>query len=111
MDTIIACRYKGGCIIAADSAQARSILIYKDDLDKIAQIGDKIIMGSAGPNADTVSFRYVGGGGWPLCESTEEVVAWLGCFFRLWSMVEFAFCSFALLCSLGLFAFPALPPL
>jgi len=56
MDTIIACKYVGGVIIAADSSQARSIMIYKNDLDKIAHISDSIMMGSAGPNADTVQF-------------------------------------------------------
>jgi len=60
MDTIIACRYNGGVIIAADSAQARSILIYKDDLDKIHEISENVIMGQAGPNSDVVSFgEYV----------------------------------------------------
>ena len=32
MDTVIACRYEGGVIIAADSNQARSILNYVDHL-------------------------------------------------------------------------------
>ncbi|GMH53135.1 hypothetical protein TrRE_jg9060, partial [Triparma retinervis] len=56
MDSIIGVKYNGGVIIAADSNNARSILVYQHNLDKIAQIAPNAILGLSGPNADLVSF-------------------------------------------------------
>ena len=43
-------------IIAADMTNARSILVYQDNLDKITVLNDRCLMGLAGPNSDIVSF-------------------------------------------------------
>lgn len=56
MDSIIGVKYDGGVLIAADSNNARSILVYQHNLDKIAQIAPNAIIGLSGPNADLVSY-------------------------------------------------------
>jgi 20S proteasome alpha/beta subunit len=60
MDSILGVKYSGGVVIAADSNNARSILVYQHNLDKIAKIAPNAILGLSGPNADLVSFsEYV----------------------------------------------------
>eukprot|EP00588_Corethron_pennatum_P015699 CAMPEP_0194280332 /NCGR_PEP_ID=MMETSP0169-20130528/16895_1 /TAXON_ID=218684 /ORGANISM="Corethron pennatum, Strain L29A3" /LENGTH=201 /DNA_ID=CAMNT_0039025017 /DNA_START=129 /DNA_END=734 /DNA_ORIENTATION=+ len=56
MDTVFALRYDGGVIIAADQANARSILVYQDNLDKIVPLSSHSMMGVSGPNSDLVNF-------------------------------------------------------
>mmetsp|Transcript_13361 Transcript_13361/g.27266 ORF Transcript_13361/g.27266 Transcript_13361/m.27266 type:complete len:209 (-) Transcript_13361:65-691(-) len=56
MDSIIGVKYSGGVVIAADSNNARSILVYQHNLDKIAKIAPNAILGLSGPNADLVTF-------------------------------------------------------
>ena len=47
-------------MIAADSQNARSILVYQNNLDKISKIAPNAILGLSGPNSDLVSFsEYV----------------------------------------------------
>jgi len=43
-------------IIAADQSNARSILIYQTNLDKIAKLSSHSMMGVSGPNCDLVNF-------------------------------------------------------
>lgn len=56
MDSIFAVRYKDGVIIAADQQNARSILVYQHNLDKVTQLTSHSAMGLSGPNADMVNF-------------------------------------------------------
>eukprot|EP00591_Stephanopyxis_turris_P002641 CAMPEP_0195519468 /NCGR_PEP_ID=MMETSP0794_2-20130614/14848_1 /TAXON_ID=515487 /ORGANISM="Stephanopyxis turris, Strain CCMP 815" /LENGTH=205 /DNA_ID=CAMNT_0040648625 /DNA_START=192 /DNA_END=809 /DNA_ORIENTATION=+ len=60
MDSIFGVTYNGGVIIAADQTNARSILIYQNNLDKISELSSHSMMGCAGPNADFVNFtQYI----------------------------------------------------
>ena len=60
MDTIFALKYRDGVIIAADQQNARSILVYQHNLDKIMSLTSHSAMGISGPNADMVNFgEYV----------------------------------------------------
>lgn len=43
-------------VIAADAQVARSILLYKNDMDKIAHLADNKALASAGPQSDCVAF-------------------------------------------------------
>ena len=43
-------------ILAADQSNARSILVYQDNLDKIASLTSHSAMAVAGPNCDLVNF-------------------------------------------------------
>lgn len=43
-------------MLAADAQVARSILLYKDTQDKIAQLADNKALACAGPQSDCVSF-------------------------------------------------------
>mmetsp|Transcript_28127 Transcript_28127/g.64369 ORF Transcript_28127/g.64369 Transcript_28127/m.64369 type:complete len:202 (-) Transcript_28127:80-685(-) len=56
MDSVFALRYDGGVIIAADQANARSILVYQNNLDKIIPLSSHTMMGMSGPNSDLVNF-------------------------------------------------------
>ena len=47
-------------ILAADQANARSILVYQDNLDKIASLTSHSAMAVGGPNCDLVNFtQYI----------------------------------------------------
>lgn len=47
-------------IIAADQSNARSILIYQTNIDKIKELTSHSMMGVSGPNCDLVNFtEYV----------------------------------------------------
>lgn len=60
MDTVFGIEYDGGVILAADMTNARSILVYQTNLDKIAQLSSHSAMGCAGPNSDLVNFtQYI----------------------------------------------------
>mmetsp|Transcript_14683 Transcript_14683/g.21666 ORF Transcript_14683/g.21666 Transcript_14683/m.21666 type:complete len:202 (-) Transcript_14683:114-719(-) len=56
MDSVLAIRYKDGCVIAADQTNARSVLAYQHNLDKVTELGKHTAMGVSGPNADMVNF-------------------------------------------------------
>jgi len=56
MDTVFGVKYDGGVIIAADQGNARSILVYQQNLDKITKLTNHSLMGCSGPNADVVNF-------------------------------------------------------
>ena len=43
-------------VLAADAQVARSILLYKNDMDKIAHLSDNKALACAGPQSDCVSF-------------------------------------------------------
>jgi hypothetical protein len=47
-------------ILAADQSNARSILLYQTNLDKIKKLSSHSAMGVSGPNCDSVNFtEYV----------------------------------------------------
>jgi hypothetical protein len=47
-------------ILAADQSNARSILLYQTNLDKVKQLSSHSAMGVSGPNCDSVNFtEYV----------------------------------------------------
>lgn len=56
MDTVFGVSYKGGVVIATDQVNARSILMYQQNLDKIAELSSHSAMGVSGPNCDLVNF-------------------------------------------------------
>mmetsp|Transcript_1766 Transcript_1766/g.2364 ORF Transcript_1766/g.2364 Transcript_1766/m.2364 type:complete len:202 (-) Transcript_1766:143-748(-) len=56
MDSIFAVKYRDGVIIAADQQNARSILVYQHNLDKITELTSHSAMGLSGPNCDIVNF-------------------------------------------------------
>lgn len=55
-DTVLGIEFEGGVIIAADQVNARSILTYQSNLDKVVQLSSHSAMGVAGPNSDLVNF-------------------------------------------------------
>mmetsp|Transcript_4798 Transcript_4798/g.8629 ORF Transcript_4798/g.8629 Transcript_4798/m.8629 type:complete len:203 (-) Transcript_4798:279-887(-) len=60
MDTVFGVSYDGGVVIATDQVNARSILMYQQNLDKIAELSSHSAMGVSGPNCDLVRFsEYV----------------------------------------------------
>mmetsp|Transcript_19195 Transcript_19195/g.38917 ORF Transcript_19195/g.38917 Transcript_19195/m.38917 type:complete len:206 (-) Transcript_19195:208-825(-) len=60
MDAVFGVEYDGGVILAADQSNARSILVYQTNVDKIVPLTDHSAMGCAGPNADVVNFtQYI----------------------------------------------------
>ncbi|KAL7541413.1 hypothetical protein ACHAXR_010890 [Thalassiosira sp. AJA248-18] len=56
MDTVFGVSYDGGVVIATDQVNARSILMYQQNLDKIAELSSHSAMGVSGPNCDLVRF-------------------------------------------------------
>mmetsp|Transcript_22597 Transcript_22597/g.66877 ORF Transcript_22597/g.66877 Transcript_22597/m.66877 type:complete len:202 (-) Transcript_22597:139-744(-) len=56
MDSVFGVEYDGGVVLAADQSNARSILVYQTNLDKIKELSSHSAMGVAGPNADVVNF-------------------------------------------------------
>jgi 20S proteasome alpha/beta subunit len=60
MDTVFGVSYEGGVVIAADQSNARSILTYQSNLDKVTELSSHSAMGVAGPNSDLVNFtQYI----------------------------------------------------
>mmetsp|Transcript_1133 Transcript_1133/g.2370 ORF Transcript_1133/g.2370 Transcript_1133/m.2370 type:complete len:203 (-) Transcript_1133:160-768(-) len=60
MDTVFGVSYNGGVVLATDQVNARSILMYQQNLDKIAELSSHSAMGVSGPNSDLVNFsEYV----------------------------------------------------
>lgn len=55
-DTVFGIEFDGGVILAADQINARSILTYQSNLDKVVQLTSHSAMGVAGPNSDLVNF-------------------------------------------------------
>mmetsp|Transcript_1939 Transcript_1939/g.2765 ORF Transcript_1939/g.2765 Transcript_1939/m.2765 type:complete len:203 (-) Transcript_1939:170-778(-) len=56
MDTVFGVAYEGGVVLATDQTNARSILMYQKNLDKITQLSSHSAMGVSGPNSDLVNF-------------------------------------------------------
>lgn len=56
MDTVFGIRYKGGVILATDQTNARSILLYQNNLDKIIPLSSHSALALSGPNSDLVRF-------------------------------------------------------
>eukprot|EP01082_Thalassiosira_pseudonana_P008289 g7335.t1 g7335 contig24:389442-390708(+) len=56
MDTVFGVAFKGGVVLATDQVNARSILMYQQNLDKIAELSSHSAMGVSGPNCDLVNF-------------------------------------------------------
>jgi hypothetical protein len=56
MDSVFGVTGNGFAILASDMAIARSILVYKHDVDKILQLDSHKIMVGAGTQADNVNF-------------------------------------------------------
>lgn len=56
MDTVFGVEYEGGVILAADQSNARSILTYQSNLDKITALTSHSALGVSGPNSDLVNF-------------------------------------------------------
>ncbi|CAN0461231.1 unnamed protein product, partial [Ectocarpus sp. 12 AP-2014] len=56
MDTLLGIAGEGFVVLAADAQVARSILLYKNDMDKIAHLADNKALACAGPQSDCVSF-------------------------------------------------------
>jgi len=60
MDTVLAITFKGGVVLAADQSNARSIITYQSNLDKVKELSSHSAMGVAGPNCDMVNFtQYI----------------------------------------------------
>uniref|UniRef100_A0A7S1D702 Proteasome subunit beta n=1 Tax=Cyclophora tenuis TaxID=216820 RepID=A0A7S1D702_CYCTE len=55
-DTVLGVTYKGGVVLATDQTNARSILTYQHNLDKIKELSSHSAMGVSGPNCDLVNF-------------------------------------------------------
>ena len=56
MDSIFGLTGKDYAILASDMAIARSILVYKHDVDKVSKLDDHKIIVGAGVQADNVNF-------------------------------------------------------
>ncbi|CAN0027418.1 unnamed protein product, partial [Discosporangium mesarthrocarpum] len=56
MDTLLAVSGENFVIVAADAQVARSILLYKSDLDKVKDLSENMLMATAGPQSDCVTF-------------------------------------------------------
>ena len=56
MDSVFGLVGKDFAILASDMAIARSMLVYKHDVDKIVQLSDNMIMVGGGTQADNVNF-------------------------------------------------------
>mmetsp|Transcript_36754 Transcript_36754/g.56457 ORF Transcript_36754/g.56457 Transcript_36754/m.56457 type:complete len:201 (+) Transcript_36754:93-695(+) len=56
MDSVLGVTYKGGVILAADQGNARSILMYQKNLDKITSLSGHTALACSGPHADVVNF-------------------------------------------------------
>mmetsp|Transcript_14684 Transcript_14684/g.30304 ORF Transcript_14684/g.30304 Transcript_14684/m.30304 type:complete len:204 (-) Transcript_14684:186-797(-) len=60
MDTVLGVEYNGGVLLAADQSNARSILLYQTNLDKIAELTPHSAMGVSGPQCDSSNFtQYI----------------------------------------------------
>ncbi|GKY91304.1 hypothetical protein MPSEU_000102800 [Mayamaea pseudoterrestris] len=55
-DTVLGIQYDGGVLIACDQSNARSILLYQTNIDKIKELTSHTMMGVSGPNCDLVNF-------------------------------------------------------
>eukprot|EP00048_Salpingoeca_helianthica_P022608 m.19300 g.19300 ORF g.19300 m.19300 type:complete len:195 (-) comp7554_c0_seq1:43-627(-) len=56
MDFSVAIVGEGFVLLAADSAQARSIVVMKQNMDKMVQLSSKLVMTASGPAGDTAAF-------------------------------------------------------
>lgn len=56
MDTVIGITGKDFVLLAADAMCGRSIIVFKQDEDKMEQLNDRIVMGMAGAAADRDQF-------------------------------------------------------
>lgn len=56
MDSIFGVQFDGGVVLASDQANARSIVLYQSNLDKITSLSSHSAMAVSGPNADMVNF-------------------------------------------------------
>mmetsp|Transcript_18558 Transcript_18558/g.50731 ORF Transcript_18558/g.50731 Transcript_18558/m.50731 type:complete len:206 (-) Transcript_18558:74-691(-) len=60
MDTVLGVEYNGGVILACDQSNARSILLYQTNLDKIRTLTTHSAMGVSGPQCDSSNFtQYI----------------------------------------------------
>mmetsp|Transcript_3996 Transcript_3996/g.4615 ORF Transcript_3996/g.4615 Transcript_3996/m.4615 type:complete len:201 (+) Transcript_3996:42-644(+) len=60
MDTVLAITFKGGVVLAADQSNARSIITYQSNIDKVKELSSHSAIGVAGPNCDLVNFtQYI----------------------------------------------------
>ncbi|XP_055702793.1 proteasome subunit beta type-2 [Phlebotomus papatasi] len=61
METIIGLKGKDFVMIAADCSHAHSIILLKEDENKISKISDNLMMATTGESGDTVQFtEYIG---------------------------------------------------
>jgi len=72
MDTVIGVKYDGGVVVASDQINARSILMYQTNLDKVAQLTSHSVMGVSGPNCDMVNFSEFIAKNFKLYEHTND---------------------------------------
>uniref|UniRef100_A0A7S2VZY0 Proteasome subunit beta n=1 Tax=Eucampia antarctica TaxID=49252 RepID=A0A7S2VZY0_9STRA len=72
MDTVFGVTFDGGVVIAADQTNARSIVTYQSNLDKVAELSSHSLMGVSGPNADLVNFTEFIGKNISLYELSNE---------------------------------------
>uniref|UniRef100_A0A7S2XZZ5 Proteasome subunit beta n=1 Tax=Fibrocapsa japonica TaxID=94617 RepID=A0A7S2XZZ5_9STRA len=56
MDTVVGLVGNGFVLVAADAMSGRSILIFKDDYDKVKEMDPNKLLGLAGPQADCENF-------------------------------------------------------
>ncbi len=60
MDVLLGIVGKDYVMTVADRSQARSIVVFKQDQDKIYELDDKLVMAAAGPQGDRANFaEYV----------------------------------------------------
>ena len=55
-DTLIGLTGKDFVLVAADTAAARSIVVFKNDEDKILELDSHKLLASSGPPGDRVAF-------------------------------------------------------
>ncbi|XP_043252401.1 proteasome subunit beta type-2-like [Colletes gigas] len=61
MECLIGIQFKDFVLIAADMTAARSIVVMKNDEEKIHKISDKLVMAVSGESGDTTQFsEYIG---------------------------------------------------
>eukprot|EP00904_Undaria_pinnatifida_P003232 jgi/Undpi1/1290/HiC_scaffold_11.g04682.m1 len=56
MDTLLGIAGEGFVVLAADAQVARSILLYKSNMDKISPLAENKALACAGPQSDCVAF-------------------------------------------------------
>lgn len=71
-DTVFGVKFNGGVVVASDQINARSILMYQTNLDKVVKLTSHSVMGVSGPNCDMVNFTEYVSKNFKLYELTND---------------------------------------